>query len=292
MGYLHIESLYKCEDMLNFKEVYALEKIHGTSAHVGLKENGTLYFFSGGEKHEAFKAIFDEAALKEAFAKVVAGFPSAAITVFGEAYGGKCQGMGKTYGTVLRFIAFDVRIHDRWLNVPKAAQFVKDLGLEFVAYEKTKCEVSELDRLRDAPSIQAQRNGCSDDKNREGIVVRPLEEYTRNDGSRVIAKYKNEAFHERVHEPHLLQRLQKDIEVLTQAKAICDEWCTEMRLSHVLGKHPKWKIQDTGGLIKLMAEDIEREGAGEIVLSKEAKSLIARQTALMFKRRITQIKET
>jgi hypothetical protein len=30
MGYLHIDNLYKSQDILLFKRCYALEKIHGT----------------------------------------------------------------------------------------------------------------------------------------------------------------------------------------------------------------------------------------------------------------------
>ena len=48
MGYLHIDNLYKAQDILNFKTCYALEKIHGTSAHLKW-DNGELTFFSGGE---------------------------------------------------------------------------------------------------------------------------------------------------------------------------------------------------------------------------------------------------
>ena len=32
MGYLHIENLYKAQDILLFRECYALEKVHGTAA--------------------------------------------------------------------------------------------------------------------------------------------------------------------------------------------------------------------------------------------------------------------
>lgn len=38
MGYMHIDNLYKNQDMLIFRECYALEKIHGTSAHVSWKD--------------------------------------------------------------------------------------------------------------------------------------------------------------------------------------------------------------------------------------------------------------
>lgn len=34
MGYMHIDNLYKDARVLSFKHVYALEKIHGTSAHI------------------------------------------------------------------------------------------------------------------------------------------------------------------------------------------------------------------------------------------------------------------
>lgn len=87
MGYLHIDNLYKNQTILLFRECYALEKIHGTSAHVSWKE-GLLTFFSGGEKHERFQGLFDGGALGEGFAAV--GHPR--LTVYGEAYGGKGEG--------------------------------------------------------------------------------------------------------------------------------------------------------------------------------------------------------
>ena len=34
MGYMRIDNLYKNQAVLSFKEVYALEKVHGTSAHI------------------------------------------------------------------------------------------------------------------------------------------------------------------------------------------------------------------------------------------------------------------
>ncbi len=34
MGYLHIDNLYKNQTIRLFRECYALEKVHGTSAHV------------------------------------------------------------------------------------------------------------------------------------------------------------------------------------------------------------------------------------------------------------------
>jgi len=189
MGYLHIDNLYKNQEILMFKECYALEKIHGTSAHIGYKiQDGKpmLTFFSGGEKHANFVALFDADALKEKLKGV------ASATVYGEAYGGKCQGMSGTYGKELKFIAFDVKIEEFWLAVPQAEEFVKDLGLEFVDYVKVPTEVEALDEQRDRPSVQAVRNGMGDDKKREGVVLRPLIELTKNNGDRLISKHKGD----------------------------------------------------------------------------------------------------
>ena len=52
MGYLHISNLYRPEAqiLLNFKRLYALEKVHGTSAHVAWRD-GKVHYHAGGESH-------------------------------------------------------------------------------------------------------------------------------------------------------------------------------------------------------------------------------------------------
>lgn len=100
MGYLHIDNLYKNQEILLFKECFALEKIHGTSAHVAHKD-GTLRFFAGGSKHESFVALFDQEALLEKLQGLN-------VTIYGESYGGKTQGMSETYGKEMKFIATDL----------------------------------------------------------------------------------------------------------------------------------------------------------------------------------------
>lgn len=187
MGYLHIDNLYKAQEILSFRTCYALEKIHGTSAHVYWRK-GAVGFFSGGESHARFSAIFDEAFLTRKFAERFTADDS--VTVFGEAYGGKCQQMSKTYGLDLRFIAFDVQVGESWLSVPQAADCSAHLGLEFVDYAEVSTELAALDAERDKPSSQAKRNGIVDDKVREGVVLRPPFEVMLNNGRRVIAKHK------------------------------------------------------------------------------------------------------
>src|SRR5271166_1465433 len=103
MGYLHIDNLYRNQDILLFKECYATEKVHGTSVHLSWN-NGKLGFFAGGEKYERFIMLFNHADLEEKFKAL--GWLNKCI-IYGEAYGGSQQGMKKTYGDKLQFIAFD-----------------------------------------------------------------------------------------------------------------------------------------------------------------------------------------
>jgi len=70
------------------------------------------------------------------------------------------------------------------------------LGLEFVYYVKTTTDLVELDKQRDSDSVQAVRNGMGTGKLREGIVIRPLVELTKNNGERIICKYKCDTFSE------------------------------------------------------------------------------------------------
>ena len=276
MGYLHIDNLYKNQDVLAFKRVYALEKIHGTSAHLRFTNN-LLTFFSGGEKHDKFKACFDEATLLQGFAAVGHHI----VTVYGEAYGGKCQGMSATYGKELKFIAFDVRVGDTWLAVPNAAAVVAVLGLIFVPYELINATVENLDHERDRPSRVAMLCGCGVDKASEGIVIRPPFEVTKSNGERIIAKHKGEAFAEtRTTRPVVDPANQQ---ALDAPRAIADEWVTSMRLGHVMDKMgDELQMSDIPRLIAAMQEDVLREATGEIVESRAALKAIGSATVKLF----------
>ena len=281
MGYLHIENLYKNRAIQLFRECYALEKIHGTSAHLSWQaDRGTVAFFAGGESHERFVTLFDESALREGF--ILLGHAS--VFVYGEAYGGRCQGMKKVYGEALRFVAFDVKVGESWLDVPNAEEVVHGLGIEFVHYEKGPTDDTWLNSQRDTPSVQARRNGIEGIQPREGVVLRPLIEVTTNSGARVISKHKSEAYKETV--TH--RSLGTDPVVLDAADAIANEWVTRMRLAHVLDKlkseHGReLVIEDMRLVLDAMVEDVMREAKGEIVESAAAKRAICKRTAALFK---------
>lgn len=282
MAYMHIPNLYKDQTILLFKECYALEKIHGTSAHIrwGCVAN-VVDYYSGGVAPDRFRALFDHAALTKQFRTMMAD-NNKTVMVCGEAYGGSCQKMAYLYGPDLKFVVFDVKVGVTWLNVPKAEAFAKELGLEFVPYNKIPAYLYYIDMQHKLPSKQALRNGIEKLSVREGIVLRPLEEMTLNNGDRVIAKNKGDAFKEtktprKVDDPAKLK-------ILEEADAIAEEWVTEERLCHVLDANTLQRcVENAGTVIKLMQADISREAKGEIVESKAAMKAIGRATVALLK---------
>jgi len=282
MGYLHIDNLYKDQTILLFKECYAMEKIHGTSAHISWKfSEKIIHFSSGGEKHDNFVALFNENFLKSKFQEI---FPDIDVVIFGEAYGGKQQGMSHTYGKELRFIGFDVKVGDNWLDVPNAQDVCYQFGVEFVHYNKIDVTLENLTALRDMYSIQAVRNGMGYDHKREGIVCRPLVEMRLNNGARVICKYKPD---EQMETKTKREISPEALKVLEDAKAIAEEWVTNLRLEHVLQKFPTdVNMESMGEVIKAMVEDVYREGREEIIESKEASKAIGNKTVQLFKQKL------
>jgi hypothetical protein len=301
VSYLHIDNLYKDQAILHYKECYAMEKIHGTSAHVTFKngavslvdghiEEPVVSYFAGGEKHQRFVALFSDMI---ELAKVIfrdMGYDE--LTVFGEAYGGKCQGMKETYGVDLRFVAYEVKIGTSWLNVDDAEMVAKKLGFEFVHYVRIPATLEAIEEQIYLPSVQAMRNGCGDDKMREGVVLRPLIEVRRNNGSRIIAKHKRPEFAEtrtvREVKPETAQ-------LIEESDKVALEFVTEERMRHVLdaliatGKmceEYKWDICETKWVIGGMLEDILREGAGELRDTREVRKAIGTASAKLYKQLI------
>ena len=283
MGYMHIDNLYKNQTIRMFRNCFALEKIHGTSAHVK-REGAKLTFFSGGESYENFKALFNEDALHKSLSEKFGD--ESCITFFGEAYGGKQQGMRATYGDKLKFVVFDVKIGERWMEVPVAEAIANEHGFEFVDYALVSTDLEALDAERDKPSTQAIRNGIVEPKHREGVVLRPVKEFTLY-GNRIISKHKRAEFVERKTQPTVDAAKQQ---ALDDAQEVADEWVVEMRMTHVLDKlgNPT-DMSATGNVIAAMIEDVLREGEGEIADTKDVRKAIGAAAAKMFKARVATL---
>lgn len=281
MGYLKIPNLYRDKRILLFKECFCLEKIHGTSSSISFN-NDNLIFFPGGEKYENFIKLFNHDELKLKFLEL----GKESITIFGEAYGGRCQGMSSTYGPNLKFCAFDVKIGEFWLNVTNANDVVNKLGLEFVDYIRVPATIESLEIEKLKPSIQSKRNNILENKEREGIVIRPIEELIDQFGNRIITKHKNDSFTEVKVKRELTT---EDLKILSDAEKIAEDWVTPMRLNHVLDKFPQdVNVEQTSDVIQAMLADIKKESEGEIVWSKTVNKYISTKTAVMFKNKLKQ----
>ena len=282
MSYRSIPNLYKSRDVLLFKQCYAMEKIHGTSAHI--KYNHTkreLSFFSGGSKYDQFIALFDQQKLLEAFSTNAEEHDVNCITIYGEAYGGKLQGMSKTYGPNIKFIAFEVQADEQWFGVEQANRVATRLGFEFVHYRLIDATEEAISAEILLDSVQAIRNGMGEGHMREGVVLRaPIELFLHN-GGRIICKHKRPEFAEREHTPRILAP--EDLKILEDANAIADEWVTPMRFAHILDAFPEPSLEQANKIIRAMMEDVVREASGEIVDSKEARRAIGKKTIKLLK---------
>jgi len=275
-----------------FKEVYAMEKIHGTSTWITFKFGRKMAFHSGGENYENFKALFDETLLETNLSKIASENNWVSIKIHGEAYGGKQQRMSKTYGTKLKFIVFDIfvtstdkQIPAKYLDVPDAEKLALELGLEFVSYVKGSNTPVWIEEQSAVESIQAIRNGAGSGKLREGVVVRPITEALFPDSKRAIAKHKNAEFWEITTRRPLGERAK----VIAETNQIVDEWVTENRVNHVIDRvlqskeKKELEISDIKNFLELMVEDVKRESEGEVVWADAVTKGIRRKAGKMFK---------
>jgi hypothetical protein len=255
--------------------------VHNSSAHIGWNFNTKIIKFFTGENHQLFLTLFNEDFLK---AKFIEAFPDIDVVIFGENYAGKCQGQSHVYGKQPKFIGFDVKVDDYWLDIPNAENVCQQFNIEFVHYDKIEVNFENLTKYRDMDSVQAVRNGMGAGHKREGIVLRPLTEMRLNNGERVICKYKPD---EQMETKTKREVSPEQLQVLSDAKAISEEWCTNLRLEHVLQKFPAdVNMEAMGDIIKAMIEDVYREGAGELVESKETTKAIGTKTVQLFKQKL------
>lgn len=294
MGFMHIDNLYKDKTILMFRECYAAEKLHGTSAH--LRWDGEkLSFFSGGESYEKFVALFDAEKLTKLFSD---RFGESSVFVYGEAYGGSQQGMSLTYGKELKFCVFGVAKNDRFYDIPDAEIVAKEFGLDFVHYVRIPATIEALDEQMNANSVQAVKNGCANNTDkygfcppiREGIVVYPINEFKNKYGNRVVCKHKRPEFQERKSQPSVQNFDPEKIKAMECADSVANEWVVAVRLDHVLDKlgNPR-DLSMTGKVIQAMVEDVMREASGEIVDTKEVRKAIGAKAAKMYKAICTKV---
>ncbi|XWV24733.1 RNA ligase 2 [Tupanvirus deep ocean] len=302
MGYMHIESLYKCPEFFElFKKVYAMEKIHGTSGWICLanplnpnrntdKPGSYLKFHGGSVPSKDFEKLFDVPQLEESFESIIKDNGWTSMKIHGEVYGSKIQGMTTTYGKDMRFIVFDVKINvdsngDRFLDVPDAKIIADKLLMDFVYFEDGPCDPKWIEEQANSDSVQAVRNSMGPGIPREGVVVRPLHEACLSNGRRAIAKHKNAEFWE-IETP---RPLGEKLKLVADKDKIVRDWVTPNRVSHVLDhllpltEHHKFEWKYMNLYLDMMVEDVKRESEGEIIWANEVEKDIRKRAGMLLK---------
>jgi hypothetical protein len=292
VGYRSIPNLYACPQFVGCEpEVWVTEKIEGTSAHVSVRD-GQIHF-SHGESREQFLSIFDEALLfqKAYYDPLPLGMTPEKLTIYGEHYGGKVQGMRHLYGDRHRFVAFEVKAGDRWLGLLEAHQVALHFGLDFVDYQKGPFTVEWLDKMRDRPSPQALKCGMPPQVG-EGIVIR-LDHLKDRDGNPTRIKHKSAAHSETKSQKKIDP---SQIERRLKAQEAAEEYVTENRLKHVvqavkiqLGRETL-EPKDTPVVIREMLADIKKEALpGEIDFDQDTYRAVGTLTAQTFKKSLSVV---
>lgn len=163
------------------------EKIDGTNVRVMWDGHGVKF---GGKTDEAqiqvqllyrLNDLFDGPANAERFA---ATFGETAACLYGEGYGGRIQKVGPLYGPTTKFILFDVRVGEWWLQRADVENVASKMGLDVVPIIGWGTLTEAADRVRGG--IASERGELP----AEGIVARPKVDLYDRKGQRIIGKIK------------------------------------------------------------------------------------------------------
>ena len=110
------------------------------------------------------------------------------ICLYGEGYGGKIQKAGSTYGPQQKFVLFDVKIGDLWLQRGDVHDIANKMGLEVVPIRG----MGSLDSM--VAVAEAGIHSSWGDFLAEGLVARPEIEMRTRRGDRMITKIKTKDF--------------------------------------------------------------------------------------------------
>ena len=134
---------------------------------------------------EELNRLFDEKTLIEYFSKK--GDFNAPITIYGEGYGKKIQACGGKYcKDHAKFIVFDIKIGNWWLNRPDIEQICKDLNLDIVPIMGYFTVQEAIDYVKKGFKDPI----AEEDLDAEGLVLKTDLNIRRRNGERIVTKIK------------------------------------------------------------------------------------------------------
>jgi hypothetical protein len=314
MGYMnHMLHWIKCiVNLIHLGiDLIATEKYHGTSTNITQKYNTSLKYYSGGEKLEAFKELFDEDIIQSLLDSIMEKNSWKSITIYGETYGGPRlfpKQMGNTYGiNKPKFIVFDVQVttdisKQYFLNFHETEEIANLLKLDLVHFCKCPYEIkidnidhiiAWFDEQTNLPSTCPYNTSG---KQREGIVIRPVIESTiGKKRDRAICKNLNVPFKE-TKTPNInkLYIKEKSLE-FSKYDEFAEMWVTENRGRHVLDNirasrdDKAISLKDVRLFLDKIIDDIKEESGDDFNWpqdSKEEKDLkraLGKEGSFIFK---------
>ena len=172
-------------------------KINGTNTRIELYPNSDItkafMVFKGrtdkaqmpSQLLEELNRLFDEKTLIEYFSKK--GDFNAPITIYGEGYGKKIQACGGKYcKDHAKFIVFDIKIGNWWLNRPDIEQICKDLNLDIVPIMGYFTVQEAIDYVKKGFKDPI----AEEDLDAEGLVLKTDLNIRRRNGERIVTKIK------------------------------------------------------------------------------------------------------
>lgn len=301
----HINNLYKAQDILLEPEVIVLEKIDGSNARLGMKDNK----FLAGTRNRVIARIEKEQPLLDAESdfgfisflrtnnlptKFFNAFAGMDIVFYGEQFGSGIQ-KRINYGPNKYFRVFSVRVNGDFVSWDAVKDYCAQVGLDTVPeLYRGKPIPSELEKFLSLESKTAQLNGVSDPSNKhEGMVIYPIPMKRDSHDEWLIAKFKSPEFEEQASRTRMTSHMA--IPIPDTVTAFVAEFVTPMRLEHVLDQLREQgvdvtDVRATGSVLKNMNQDVQREGKAEWealgIEWKKISKLVGEKTAILFRQHL------
>jgi len=143
--------------------------------------------FGGDATEQVFEQLFPTKSFYDDSGEKVASDVVTEATIYGEGIGPKIQKAGKLYGDQYRFLVFDIKVGNTYLehSNPFYKQIIRAFGLEEVPTLQDMTPNEAIEFVKSKPRSWINANAPM-----EGVVLRPKVRLYGPDGSRLIVKVK------------------------------------------------------------------------------------------------------
>lgn len=190
-----IQGVLSRPEFANINHWIVQEKVDGTNVRIFWDGYDRVMFFGRTwkaqlpeELQEHLSEKFDEVLFKNQFDL------GTKVVLYGEGYGGNIQKVGGKYSDTPKFIMFDVKVGDWWLDRESVFTLGEEMGIDVVdSYGMLTIERIEQ-FVKSKPKSFLAKNNTGEDLVVEGIVAKPYPLLLFRDGTPVMFKLKVKDF--------------------------------------------------------------------------------------------------